>query len=732
MSFSRCRYSSCILTVLLCAGCLGAQSLRLPQIFGDHMVLQRDLPVVIWGWADPGQDVTVTFAGQTQKAQADTRGQWRLQLKPLPASKTPAEMTVRTGNSVLDFNDILVGEVWLCSGQSNMEWVLKNTDQAERVIAASDLPLIRQIKTQRVTHPEPVDDVALQYPWQRCTPETAGHFTAVGYYFARHLQDALDVPIGLVNSSWGGSNIESFTPLEGLKAIPELDTIVRRVESSLPADPTYEATVRQILKQTETWLTQARTALAENRRVPTPPALPRDVLPLANSQDPTVKYNAMIKGLAPYRIRGVIWYQGESNRKDGTLYVHKTAAQLKGWRNLWGQPDLPYYYVQIAPYEYGDENPHLLATFWEAQEAIERKIPHTHMAVINDVGNLKDIHPRDKRTVGARLGTLALSHTYGKPGIDQGPVFDAMRIQGDQVTVSFFHTGRGLTTRDNKDPDWFEVAGKSGVFMPAQARIKENTVVLSAEGVKKPTAIRFAWSKLAEPNLRNRDGFPARPFRAGKVLERALVDAAVPEARDYRLVYSYDVGAAGSTRKRAAYRVDAAQDVSSFDRVAYFLALQKAQGPLQWVWVAMDPFTDQTAQLGVPGSATGVQYRQWVTGMRVRSNVTGMPTENELRGYLEFWPHNYSKDNSAKIPGASDSLFDFGDTPSAPQEGYGCMQIHCPDARQTLMAINNWSSGEKADVGIGNSPEGEPDYTFRANAGDYQLKRLIVLVRGKK
>jgi sialate O-acetylesterase len=695
------------------------------------MVLQRDLPVVIWGWADPDREVVVSFAGQTEKARSDTQGQWRVQLQPLASSKTPSEMLIRAGTETVDFNDILVGEVWLCSGQSNMEWILKNTDDAEAVIAASDFPLIRHIKTQRVIDTVPRDDVKLQTPWQRCSPAVAAEFTAVGYYFARHLQEALDVPIGLVNSSWGGSNIESFTSLEGFKAIPELEDIVRRVESSLPDHPTYERQLRDILDQTRTWIKQAESALANKQRVPNPPALPKEVQPLTNSQDPTVKYNAMIRGLAPYRIRGVIWYQGESNRQEGLRYVQKTEAQLISWRGLWGQPDLPYYYVQIAPYQYGEEDPHILAAFWEAQAAIEQDLPHTHMTVINDVGNLKDIHPRNKKTVGARLGAQALVHTYGQEGVAQGPAFDTMRIQEDRLILAFTHTGGGLTTRDGKDPNHFEIAGENGVFVPALARIRQNRIVLRAEGVSRPVAMRFAWHKLAEPNLCNKEGFPASAFRAGTVPERGLVDASVPQARDYRLVYSHDIGSSGTDAKQAAYRVNASREIDAFDRVAYFLALQPPGEAIQWIWVSMDAFTDDAAKLGIPVTSSGAHFQQWVTDMAVASNVTGVTTGNGLEGYLEFWPHNYGQANTAEIPGASDTAFDFGDTPGNPQEGYGSMQIHLPGQKQTLLAYNHWSSGNQADVGIGNSPEGEPDFTFRGNAGDYPLKRLLVLVREK-
>lgn len=577
--------------------------------------------------------------------------------------------------------------------------------------------------------PEPVDDVQSQKGWEICTPETVPSFTAVGYFFGKELHEKLDVPIGLVNSSWGGSNIEAFTSLEGFRQVPELSDTVRRIEGALPGNPSYEKAVRETMDKTQQWLSQAEQALEKDERVPSPPALPKSAAPLLNWVDPTNKHNAMIHGLAPYRIRGSIWYQGESNHKDGMLYVKKTQALVAGWRKAWGQPDLPFYYVQIAPYLYGDEDSQILPTFWEAQAAIEKEIPNTGMVVIHDVGNLKDIHPRDKKSVGYRLASLALAKTYGMDIVAGGPQFEKMTIEGNKVRVFFKRTGSGLTTSDGKSPDWFEIAGENGLFVPAEARIDGDTVILSCEDVQNPSAIRYAWSKLAEPNLRNEEGFPVSAFRSGQIDERALLDAMVPQAKEYELVYSYDVGAVGTTQKAAAYRVDRAEEIESFNRVAYFLALKRADEPLQYVWVSMAPFAKQAANLGVPTSSVDGAFRQWVDDMSVQTNVDSVKSGEGLKGYIEFWPNNYAPQNSADVKGASNTTYDFGDVPTNPREGYGSMQIHNPSEKQTIFAVNKWWDGQKADVGIGNSPKGNPDYTFLGNAGLYQLKRLLVLVR---
>ena len=528
----------CLFIVLMPAGGATAEPLRLPKIFGDHMVFQRELPVVIWGWADADQEVTVTFGEQAKSTKADSGRRWRVQLDPLRASTKGAKLTVRSGDQSIEFDDVLVGEVWLCSGQSNMEWRVSNTNDAEAEIARAAYPAIRHIEIDHLMLPEPVDDVQSKKGWELCTPETVASFTAAGYFFGKELYEKLDVPIGLVNSSWGGSNIEAFTSLEGFRQVPELAETVRRIEGSLPGNPAYKKAVFETMAKTRDWLRQAREAMVEDERVPFPPALPKNVVPLLNWVDPANKHNGMVHGLVPYRIRGSIWYQGESNHSDGMLYVKKTQALVAGWRKAWGQPDLPYYYVQIAPYLYGDEDPEILPTFWEAQAAIEREIPNTAMAVIHDVGNLKDIHPRDKKSVGHRLASLALAKTYGMDIVAGGPQFERMTIEGDKVRVFFKRTGGGLATSDDKSPDWFEVAGENGLFVPAEAQIDGRTVVLSSMGMREPSAIRYAWSKLAEPNLKNKEGFPVSAFRSGRIKERALLDAKVPQAKRYELVYS--------------------------------------------------------------------------------------------------------------------------------------------------------------------------------------------------
>ena len=707
------------------------QGLRLPKVFGDHMVLQQELPVVVWGWGERGQKVLVQFAGQKQSTNVGSDGCWRVTFDPLKASATGQMLTIKADHESIAFEDVLVGEVWLCSGQSNMEMAVASCNNAREEITNADYPTIRHIRVEHVMLADPADDVQTKAGWQRCSPQTAGGFTAAGYYFARELLKELKVPIGLVHSSWGGSMIEPFTPLEGFKAVPELSNYVKRIEGSTPGHPDYEKAVRDTMAATRKWLAHAERTLAEDGRVEMVPTLPGGTNPLLDWADPTNKYNAMIHGLVPYRIRGTIWYQGEANHNDGMLYVRKTEALMAGWRKAWGQPELPHYYVQIAPYQYGNEDPTILPTFWEAQAAIEKEVADTGMVVIHDVGNTQDIHPKNKQVVGYRLAVLALAGTYGKEIVSGGPRFERMAVEGDRVRVFFNRVGGGLVTSDGKAPDAFEIGGENGVFVAAAAEIDGETIVLRNPEVREPCAIRYAWSKLAEPNLRNAEGFPVSAFRCGRLPERALVDGLVPQAKSYELLYSHDVGAGGTSQNAAAYRVDRAEGVGAFDRVAYFLVLQKDSEPMQYVWASMKSFTTDARKLGIPTVSTQASFHQSVEDMEVHTNVDGVKTGKGMLGYIEFWPSNYGPENTGRVEGASDEVFDFGDTPGSGVAGYGSMQIHNPPAKQTVMALNRWWD-TAVDVGIGNSPEGNPDYTFRGNAGQYRIKRMMVLVRPVK
>ncbi|MBU4460697.1 MAG: sialate O-acetylesterase, partial [Verrucomicrobia bacterium] len=458
------------------------------------------------------------------------------------------------------------------------------------------------------------------------------------------------------------------------------------------------------------------------------PPYPPELVPLRGSQDPCSLYNAMIHPLVPFALRGAIWYQGESNHGEGKLYTDKTRALVEGWRGVWNQGPLPFYYVQIAPYQYGEEDPYVLPVFWEAQAAA-LAIPDTGMAVIHDIGNLKDIHPRNKQEAGRRLALLALAKTYGaKDIVFSGPVFKSLAPDGAKLRVTFDHAHGGLVTRDGKAPSHFEIVGEGTDFVPAEAVIDGDSVVLTSPACTNPVAVRFGWHKLAEPNLANGAGLPAAPFRAGDVPVMDWLALKVGESKDYRLVYSLDLAKLGAT---FAYDEDHTAEIAgTFDRIAYFLELQKPGEAPRYVYTSMDAFTTDLRKTGIPALASGAFFQTPVTNLTVLSNVPGLTNGSAMAGgNLEFWPNNYGAPNSASVPGAAADVFDFGDQPGEPRDGYGSMQVHNGAARQTVFAINNWKAGAGADLGIGNSEGKTRDWTINNNARAYTVKRLRILIR---
>ena len=438
------------------------------------MVLQQGQRLPIWGWAEPGESVTVSIAGQSHTTEADKNGAWNLRLKKsLKASKSPVAFTVK-GSNTIDFKDVLVGEVWLCSGQSNMEWPVRSSDNADKEIANAKHPLIRHIKIPHRPSDKEEQDVTTD-GWLVCSPKTVGNFTAVGYFFARHLQGELDVPIGLLGCNWGGTRIEPWTTRSGFRSVPALKDIANKLDT----------------------FPQKR----DNGSI--------------NHQSALALHNGMISPINPYGIRGALWYQGESNNGEGMLYYEKKKALINGWRDIWNNKKMPFYFVQLAPYKYGGE-PTRLAGIWQAQlETL--KVPHTGMAVTTDIGNIRDIHPRNKQEVGRRLSLWALTKDYGKKGIEySGPLFKSARFRKGTAIVRFTHADGLKSTNDQALSHW-EVAGEDEKFVAAQAEIKGSTVVARSDTVKKPRFIRFGYHQEAEPNLANGAGLPASPFTTGEV-----------------------------------------------------------------------------------------------------------------------------------------------------------------------------------------------------------------------
>ncbi|NOS69678.1 MAG: DUF1080 domain-containing protein [Verrucomicrobia bacterium] len=477
-----------VIVSLLCAFTLSSLAdVKLPAVIGSHMVLQRAQPCPIWGWADPGEQVTVEFGSQKISVQAGADGTWRVNLRAMKANSKPQIMTV-TGKNKIVVEDVLVGEVWLCSGQSNMEWTVGSSDNAKEELAAANHPRIRHIKIPHRPSDKPESDVSSD-GWKLCSPETVKDFTAVGYFYGRTLMTELDVPIGLLGCNWGGTRIEPWTPPVGFQAVPALKQDFADKLSSFP-------------EVTDKKDKEGKVELGADGKP----------IKQINHQTPLALYNGMVHPLVPFAIRGALWYQGESNNGEGMLYFEKMKALIAGWRSVWNNPRMPFCFVQLAPFTYGGDDSKL-AGIWEAQTAT-LSVPNTGMAVTTDISNLKDIHPKNKQDVGRRLALWALAKTYGKRGIVySGPLYKGMKAVGNKIELSFDHVGGGLVSRDGRPLSNFTIAGSDQNFVDARAEIIGKKIVVSSDAVANPVAVRFAMHQLAEPNFSNKDGLPASPFR---------------------------------------------------------------------------------------------------------------------------------------------------------------------------------------------------------------------------
>lgn len=695
---------------------------RLPGFFADHMVLQRDTKIKVWGWADPGESVAVSLGDHRARTRAKDDGTWSVNLPAMAASSEAHTIEV-VGNNSVTIKDVLIGEVWLCSGQSNMEWRVQQSTNAEEEIAAANYPLIRHMKVAHRPSTVPLDDIPTE--WQVCSPDTVAQFTGVGYFMARHLHQELDVPVGLINSSWGGTRVEPWTTPVGFEKVDALQDIYQSVIGRTPGTENYESALGAYIASIDAWTEAARTALGRGESVEPSPAFPAALTPFKSHQDPTMLYNGMIHALVGYPMRGAIWYQGESNHAEGMLYYEKKKALINGWREIWGQGDFPFYFVQIAPYQYGNEDPTILARFWEAQAAVTQ-LPNTGMVVINDIATLNDIHPPNKQDVGKRLALLALKNDYGNDDVvANSPEFHSLETMGGSLKVTFSSTGGGLMTRDGNPPTHFEIIGVgSNGFQAAEAKIDGDSVILSSDAVDAPVAFRFAWHKLAEPNLAGGTGLPVGACRGGE--EPEFKDT-VPGMANYQLVYDLDLANLGDNFR---YDVDHSESISAFDRIGYLLELRSQEYGEQNLFVSMDAFTDDIKKIGIPVASVNATFQQRVESLDIVSDVQGIPSNTGVAsGNIEFWPHNYSQRNAAGVAGALSSIYDCGDEPVEPRDGYGCMQIHDFGAKQTLFAINHWKQGGNADIGIGNSSGDNRDWTFSGNAKSYESKRLRIFVR---
>lgn len=446
-------------------------------VFGDHMVLQRNVPVPVWGRAEPHRIVTVRFRDQEVHARTDDGGHWRTELAAMSAGG-PDPLEIDTGHR-FTFDDVLVGEVWICSGQSNMEWPLERADDGAAEVAGANHPDLRLLHIRRCSEPMPASTFVGE--WARCEPETARGFSGVAYFFGRELARELRVPVGLIASSYGGTPAEAWTPAEELTSAPDFAPILDRWRRAAARHD------------------RSRTA-GEGEAHPAPPA----------SHRPAGLYHGMIAPVVGTAMRGVIWYQGESNVERAYQYRSLLPALIRGWRRAWGQGDFPFLFAQLANFRAGA--PSEWAELREAQ-LMALSEPNTAMAVTIDIGDPDDIHPGNKQEVGRRLALCALARAYDRDVRYSGPMLAGFDVQGSAIRLRFRHAGGSLSTRDGEPLREFEIATADGAFVPAETRIEGDTVVVSNADVAHPAHVRYAFRDAPDGNLTNAAGLPASPFR---------------------------------------------------------------------------------------------------------------------------------------------------------------------------------------------------------------------------
>lgn len=469
-----------------------AESLRLPAIFGDHMVLQQGVKAPVWGWTTPGQEVTVSFSDQHASGKADAGGRWRVEL-PVPKADGEAhELLITAGNARQCFTDVLAGEVWLCSGQSNAKFAVSATAGGKAAAAAAKIPTIRLFQVDMWCAPQPLDDV--HGHWMVCNPEVIGAFSAVGYFFARDLNRALAVPVGIIDSTSGGTAAEAWISQSCLEADPQLTALVK-------PDSEFYRTVEQYAKDRADYMLAQAT-----KRQPLPP-YPK--LPFRGWGYPAASfYNAMIAPLIPFGIKGVLWYQGEARTERPLQYGAELNALITDWRGRWQQGDFPVLVVQL---------PRIIGDFsWpitrEQQAQVARTVKNVGLVVTIDLPDT-DLHPRIKEPIGQRLALAAQAIAYNMDVVHSGPVYDSMMVERNGIRLRFKPRGGDLVSSDGQPLQGFCIAGADRIFKPASAEIIGDDVLVSSPDVAEPVAVRYAFENNPACNLVNRAGLPAAPFR---------------------------------------------------------------------------------------------------------------------------------------------------------------------------------------------------------------------------
>lgn len=508
-------------TEFLLASCLLFPSLALADpkpanLFSDHMVLQSGMSVPIWGTAEPAEKITVTLNGQSKSVVTSPDGKWIIRLANL-APGGAFEMSI-AGNSVLKIKDVLVGEVWLASGQSNMVFTVSKAKNPwagmldeDKVIAAADYPQVRMFTGRETKSYTPQTDIAGQ--WLVCSPSNAADFSALGYLFARNLNQALKLPIGIITEAYGASTAEAWVPREALAADPQLAPMLAKFDA------------RENYFKAHPAGTPDAEAPPSPQTINSRPGIPgplRD--PVQDQHQPTVLYNGMIAPVIPYAIRGAIWYQGESvvgGAHGVELYSQVMEALVTEWRKRWAEGNFPFYAVQLAPQKNVSNNPVI-----REQQATILALPNTGLAITLDIGDPTNVHPKNKEPLGDRLTRIALANVYGKKMEFSGPVYQSMSIEGDKIRIKFKYAD-GLLAKDGPLA-WFQVAGPDGTFVKAEAAVQGETVLVRSPEISTPTNVRYAWDNYPDgANLYNAAGLPAAPFRTDHL------DALTPIAAEF-------------------------------------------------------------------------------------------------------------------------------------------------------------------------------------------------------
>jgi sialate O-acetylesterase len=558
-----------ILTLWICFLCdnvIVDANVRMPLIFGDHMVLQQDAKLTIWGWADPKEKVTVSFAGKKEKTTTAEDGSWQVNLKPI-MNKSKGEILTIKGNNTLIFQDVLVGDIWVASGQSNMEWGIKNKAYAKDVANSGD-SLLRLFFVPKNTSLKPLSDIQISEDvanldwaakWVLCTPEALSKingqgFSSTAYYFARDIRQATGQPLGIIQSAWGGTRAEAWTSLSGLGKRSELAKYIVAYEKNVKDTPDIvphykqkkaewdiavkewnETIGREWNQAQKDWIVAVKNAQAAGQPVPPKPkpSSPRPSepnKPNGGNNGPANLFNAMISPLIPFAIKGVIWYQGEFNSGGSAKeYATLFPTMISDWRTHWKIGDFPFVFVQLPNYGPQDNDPNASGESWHWVREAQLKaldLPNTAMAVTIDVGDPFDLHPIDKYDVGHRLALAAREAIYGEKIVGNSPVYESMMIENNRIVLTFKHIGSGLTigtspfVPEGEQPKapadklaGFAIAGNDRKFVWADAVIEGNKVIVSSDRVWNPVAVRYAFSNSPACNLYSIEGLPASPFK---------------------------------------------------------------------------------------------------------------------------------------------------------------------------------------------------------------------------